>query len=760
MTTLRSHYDYTVGWICALPKEQTAAMLVLDAEHPDLITPYRDKNVYTLGSIGSHNIVITCLPISCYGTNQMAATAAHMAITFPSIKITLMVGIGAGVPSKVKLGDVVISTEWIQWDFGKASRGFELSSRHYYPPKELSAAMSKLKSQQNRHGTRIPQYLDEIKANNRYLSPEYTSVPGKETAADPRKARVHYGLIASGNQVIKNARKRDEISQSLRNQVLCIEMEAAGLVDCPAVIVRGICDYADETKNDDWQEYAAVLAAICAKELLRCVQPNHINNARPISDNIQQGLGTRLEQGHHSVGSLLSGISETPQHRDIDSRPPPSYYDIQNDYSNRSGPGTGVLDPAKSQNQHEAKEISLPQKITGQREKDNSQEGNLSRGMQLNNRVLNSPRDQSRRETKKSPHSPRAASTSYAGKLDALQNKISNKKQPETSASDLSEDESQLETEELPLFGDMFEIPADEHEDRSISTANLLKHQNRREIEKLPYSPKVTSNSYAEKLDVLKNKFPNKGQLETSASDLLVETDELTFFGGMFEIAAVEHEESSTPAPTPERRAEKGRNSTQQRDFSNRRKPEAQGRRERESKPYERAVNPSQDQNEIKQLPEISNKKAKTSAQRNNLSDRKQLKTTDERLLDELPFSPGILDSGGEGSTQGNLSKSSELQTGGRLPNSPEHQNQSEMNELPFFIGTSDDDDEDEKKPQQKGLSNRMELLKRREPETNKGISNSPEAQNKWETKQLPFSGWTTNITRMRTPRKEREKKG
>ncbi|KAL4936269.1 hypothetical protein BDV06DRAFT_205356 [Aspergillus oleicola] len=50
--------DYTLGWICALPKEQTAATAMLDQIHPDLPKPTGDNNTYTLGSIGRHNIVI------------------------------------------------------------------------------------------------------------------------------------------------------------------------------------------------------------------------------------------------------------------------------------------------------------------------------------------------------------------------------------------------------------------------------------------------------------------------------------------------------------------------------------------------------------------------------------------------------------------------------------------------------------------------------------------------------------------------------
>jgi nucleoside phosphorylase len=109
-TEPRTHNEYTVGWVCALPKEQTAAIAMLDRRHADLLKPPNDPNTYTLGSVGKHNIVIACLPKGKVGTNPAATIAAWMISTFPSIKFGLMVGIGGGIPPKVRLGDVVVST--------------------------------------------------------------------------------------------------------------------------------------------------------------------------------------------------------------------------------------------------------------------------------------------------------------------------------------------------------------------------------------------------------------------------------------------------------------------------------------------------------------------------------------------------------------------------------------------------------------------------------------------------------------------------
>src|SRR3954471_1800741 len=175
-TEPRSHNEYTVGWVCALPKEQTAAIAMLDEKHPDLSKPVNDSNAYTLGSIGRHNIVIACLPNGQVGTIQAATAATRMAYTFPSIKIGLMVGIGGGIPSKVRLGDVVIGTEIIQWDFGKAEKdgNFKRTATRKLPPKILLTTLSKLESEQEMNGSKIPQYMDILKENWPKLRSKYT----------------------------------------------------------------------------------------------------------------------------------------------------------------------------------------------------------------------------------------------------------------------------------------------------------------------------------------------------------------------------------------------------------------------------------------------------------------------------------------------------------------------------------------------------------------------------------------------------------
>lgn len=111
--------------------------------------------------------------------------------------------------------------------------------------------------------------------NDKLFKPDYHH-EGEDTCEDCRSEslihrpqrefpipKVHYGNIASGNEVMKDGQTRDLIAK--QEGVICFEMEAAGLMnDFPCLVIRGICDYADSHKNDIWQPYAAATAAAFA----------------------------------------------------------------------------------------------------------------------------------------------------------------------------------------------------------------------------------------------------------------------------------------------------------------------------------------------------------------------------------------------------------------------------------------------------------------------------------------------------------------
>ncbi|KAL4865102.1 hypothetical protein BDV12DRAFT_200486 [Aspergillus spectabilis] len=311
-----THDAYTVAWICALPLELAAAKAMLDEVHPVLTQPRSDHNIYTLGSVSGHNVVVVCLPAGVYGTTSATAAVSHLTSTYQNVRFGLMVGIGGGVPRDkpdIRLGDIVVSKPTntlsgvIQYDYGKTlHKGqFHRTGSLNKPPPLLLKAIAQMESdymlgkaslsnimgsnlQKEEVRKEFPRPSQDLLFQSTYshagVEPNCSACDQTQLVDRPERTikepHIHYGLIASGNQVMKDARTRDSIAQDL--DILCFEMEAAGLMDeIPSLVIRGICDYCDSHKHKEWQGYAAFVAAAYAKALLTLVplhEKEQINN--------------------------------------------------------------------------------------------------------------------------------------------------------------------------------------------------------------------------------------------------------------------------------------------------------------------------------------------------------------------------------------------------------------------------------------------------------------------------------------------------
>jgi nucleoside phosphorylase len=310
---------YAVGIICALDKELLAVRCLLDTVHPVPSVSRHDTNSYTLGSIAHHAVVATCLPAGEYGTNAAASVASQMRMSFPALEFCLMVGIAGGIPGKedIRLGDVVVSLPTgvhpgvVQHDMGKAMPDdcFVATGSLQRPPRVLLSAINSLRSNPHLTANPLQQYVDTItqfrplyrfpgRQHDFLFGPDcihgdseanchgHLNSQVRRAARESDHPRIHYGLVASGNTVIKDAALRDRLAETY--QILCFEMEAAGILNVlPSLVIRGICDYCDSHKSKLWQEYAAATAAAYAKVLLHEVRAHHV---RP------DMLPTRLEQ--------------------------------------------------------------------------------------------------------------------------------------------------------------------------------------------------------------------------------------------------------------------------------------------------------------------------------------------------------------------------------------------------------------------------------------------------------------------------------
>ncbi|KAF6782421.1 hypothetical protein CMUS01_16718, partial [Colletotrichum musicola] len=246
------------------------------------------------GKIGSHNVVIAALPDGQYGTTSAATVARDLLHSFPNVRIGLIVGIGGGAPSQkhdIRLSDVVISSPGngnggvFQYDFGKTIQNGKFQETGFLnqPPALLRTALTTLKGTYKMKGHQlmddVNKNLEKIKKRSKYRQPApatdrlykpyivhpsssphgYDIECGEDAAyliarqkrdEEDDDPAIHYGLIASGNQLIKDARFRDTLAAE--RDVLCFEIEAAGLMNhFPCLVIRGIYDYSDSHKNKE-----------------------------------------------------------------------------------------------------------------------------------------------------------------------------------------------------------------------------------------------------------------------------------------------------------------------------------------------------------------------------------------------------------------------------------------------------------------------------------------------------------------------------
>ncbi|KAK5681435.1 hypothetical protein LTS10_005965 [Elasticomyces elasticus] len=274
------------------------------------------------------------------------------------IRIGLLVGIGAGIPGEqhgpdiklelrrqIQLGDVAVSLPGngtggvIQFDrvAVKESEGNVVVENRGWlnsSPQAVRTALTALRARHERKGVLISDIILEAFKQNPNMKgaychpelrmPEETRRPDMYYTRDgtgiARKAfntpNIHYGVIASSNSLVKSSRERDVIMARLREEgidPICVEMEAAGLMNSfPCLVVRGICDYADEHKNDDWQKYAAMVAAAYAKDYLQSVNAKLVTKERKIEELLKQ-----VETSVKAIDTVASRLEKTGQKRDI-----------------------------------------------------------------------------------------------------------------------------------------------------------------------------------------------------------------------------------------------------------------------------------------------------------------------------------------------------------------------------------------------------------------------------------------------------------
>jgi nucleoside phosphorylase len=233
--------------------------------------------------IGTEVKTIVVAAPSAIGNVRAAVTALDLMRSFEP-RYVVMVGIAGGCPNPcepsehVRLGDVVIGDSVLEYDHVRRTLGEELEVRD--SPQRIayswSQAVVHLKSEMTGFSTGWVTWrnaaLKRLHQNSTDLPPDIlhaydgSCVPHPaDSRRDRSPAIVHVGRVAAGDTLLKDPMLRDLLRE--KHKIRAVEMESAGLRDASWSrsaefgVVRGIVDYCDNYKTDDWHLIAAVSAA-------------------------------------------------------------------------------------------------------------------------------------------------------------------------------------------------------------------------------------------------------------------------------------------------------------------------------------------------------------------------------------------------------------------------------------------------------------------------------------------------------------------
>lgn len=256
--------------VCALPQEAAAFLEVVKQQcgvtFESRISP-RHRYMYCCATIRNARGEPLSLHISWlarYGPEEMTIHLSHILEEYQP-RIVIMTGICAGDAQQVQLGDLVVAERTFTYDSGK----FVLESgKQVHQPDTTTYQLDYT----------ILQFLglfDDWKPLVARL--KRPSLPGSRLKR--RETRCHLKAMASGSAV-RADQPFAEVQAPVRRTV-AIDMESAalGLVMShhplvPWLVVKGVCDYADQDKNDVYHDYAARASALYALSFIQ----TYVNN--------------------------------------------------------------------------------------------------------------------------------------------------------------------------------------------------------------------------------------------------------------------------------------------------------------------------------------------------------------------------------------------------------------------------------------------------------------------------------------------------
>lgn len=253
-------YNYDVAFVTALPKE-LEKVKAIDANW-SLLNLKSDSTQYYVGFILNGKIKITLVAAHTPQMGSCASASLSMKMIHQfRPRYIIMTGIAAGIKGTGNFGDILVADQVWDGASGKIKQP-QSAIKTFLPDPKYKILDEDLKDKILAIQTRRL-YLDMIKTEWLATKPDAS-------------LNLHIGPLATMPAVIESVEQIEELKKQSR-KVIGLEMEAYGVfysaAHCSkpkpkAICIKSICDFADEEKSDDYQDYAAYTSAQFAYNLI------------------------------------------------------------------------------------------------------------------------------------------------------------------------------------------------------------------------------------------------------------------------------------------------------------------------------------------------------------------------------------------------------------------------------------------------------------------------------------------------------------
>jgi nucleoside phosphorylase/tetratricopeptide (TPR) repeat protein len=224
-----------------------------------------------------------------------------------SPKVLILVGIAAGYPTKVKIGDAIVPSDIADLSVKVREEGiFKQRPRITHLPHPISQMIASFRFDRQK-------FLGDF---SKQFGPAIVPKPGQEedfAAHVTFEPKIHDNALASADTLFRDATVWPELIKIHQN-IRAADMESGGFVrscsdrypQVPWIVIRGISDLGDTLKNDDFHRLASCAAATSLEAFIRDGLDLSI-----FDDGEYQGSGHEPTAATPSIGFSVSNNTES-----------------------------------------------------------------------------------------------------------------------------------------------------------------------------------------------------------------------------------------------------------------------------------------------------------------------------------------------------------------------------------------------------------------------------------------------------------------